>query len=132
MAASSRSRRLVLALTLGGAVLLVIWALVLAVTLPHSVDVGAWRVAWVGFDLALAAAFGTTGWLILRRRPSAVIGLAVTATMLATDAWFDVCLSFGTEGQRLSLLLAALVEVPVALLLVWTARRYLRAGEVTP
>lgn len=128
----SWARRLVLLVTLGGSVVLVLWAMVLAATLPHSVDVGAWRLAWVGFDLALAAAFGVTGWLILTHRPTAVIGLAVTATMLATDAWFDVCLSFGSEGQRLALLLAALVELPAAAFLVWTARRYLRAGEVTP
>jgi hypothetical protein len=118
------ARRIALAVTLGGAGLLVLWSMVLAVTLPHSVDVGAWRLAWVGFDLALATTFAVTGVLLLRGRRSAAIGLVVAATMLATDAWFDVALSFTSTA----LLLALLVELPTAAFLAWTSRRILK-GE---
>jgi hypothetical protein len=118
------ARRVALAVTLGGAGLLVLWSMILAVTLPHSVDVGAWRLAWVGFDLALATVFAVTGVLLLRGRRSAAIGLVVAATMLVTDAWFDVALSF----SRTALLLALLVELPTAAFLVWTSRRILK-GE---
>jgi hypothetical protein len=121
------ARRLALAVTLGGAGLLVLWSMVLAVTLPHSVDVGAWRLAWVGFDVALAVVFAVTGVLLLRRRRSAAAGLVVAATMLATDAWFDVALSLTWAA----LLLALLVELPTAAFLVWTARRILTAEKAS-
>ena len=118
-------RRAALAVTLGGAAMLVVWSMVLAITLPRSIDVRAWRLAWVGFDLALAAVFAVTGVLLLRHRLSALIGLIVAATMLTTDAWFDVVLSFTWT----SLLLALLVELPTAVFLVWVARRILLGNE---
>jgi len=116
------AHRIALAVTLGGAGLLVLWSMVLAVTLPHSIDVGAWRLAWVGFDIALAIVFAVTGVLLLRGHRSAATGLVVAATMLATDAWFDVALSFTWTA----LLLALLVELPTAAFLVWSARRILK------
>ena len=62
-----------------------------------SYSVRAWNVVWIGFDVALALCLGVTGWLALKRRQIAMLGLVVTATLLICDAWFDVCLAWNTS-----------------------------------
>src|SRR5689334_14371289 len=53
----SRSRRRVgLAMSFGGAVLLVPWVAQLATTLPNHHSAHQWRLAWAGFDVALTLA----------------------------------------------------------------------------
>lgn len=102
------------------------WIGVLAATLPRFYHTGSWRGAWVGFDIALLAAFAATGWTAWRRRQLLIICLVVLATLLLCDAWFDVVLDVRTAGFLASLLSALLVELPLALLAIFMARRLLR------
>src|SRR4029077_2624763 len=113
----------VLLLTLGAAVLIP-WTLVLAYRLPARHTSHHWDVAWVGFDLALAAALGATGWTIARRSAWAPSAAAIAATLLFCDAWFDIVLASGRDEQVEAVLEAALVEIPLAIVLVVLARRY--------
>jgi hypothetical protein len=106
-------------------VILAAWIGVLAVTLPRYYRAGGWRGAWVGFDLAELAAFAATGWAAWRRRLVLIICLVVLATLLCCDAWFDVVLDARTAGFELSLLSAVLIELPLAALMGWGARRLL-------
>src|SRR6187397_2800044 len=72
---------------------LVLWTLWLTVSLPSRHVAQNYDVAWIGFDLALAAA---------------------TGTMLVCDAWFDVVMSNG-GGERLEAVVeAAFAELPLA------------------
>ena len=115
-------RRAVLLVTLGGAALMLPWVLLLFSMLPNTQSGGgAWRLAWVGFDAVLASALAVTGWLVWQRRQSARVGLVVSTTLVLTDAWFDVCLSWGGSEQTTALMSAILVELPVAALLAWAA-----------
>jgi len=107
-------------------VVLAAWTGYLAVTLPRFYRTGSWRGAWVGFDLALLAAFAVAGWAAWRRRQVLIIALAVLATLLITDAWFDVVLDVRTSGFWESLASALIVELPLALTAVFIARRLLR------
>ena len=116
----------VIAFTAGACVFLVIWIAVLALTLPRFYHTGSWRGAWVGFDLAELAMFAVTGWAAWRRRQILIICLIVLATLLLSDAWFDVVLDVRTGGFLPSLLSALLVEVPLATLAILVARRLLR------
>ena len=50
-------RRLVLAVGGAGALILLPWLAFLSATLPATSSGGAWRTVWVGFDIALVAAF---------------------------------------------------------------------------
>jgi hypothetical protein len=109
-------RRVGLMLTTGGAVLLVPWIVVLVTTLPDRHSAQQWRIAWTGFDVALTLAFGAAAWLGWHRRQLVTTALIVLGVLLLCDAWFDVTLSWGTSGQALSILSAAFVEVPAALL----------------
>jgi len=116
----------VLVVIVASCVLLAAWIGVLAVTLPKFYRAGSWRGAWVGFDLALLAAFAATGWTAWRRRQLLIVSLVVLATLLLCDAWFDVVLDVRTAGFVPSLLSAVLVELPLALVAIVMARRLLR------
>jgi hypothetical protein len=109
------------ALVLGAAVLIP-WTLLLAYELPARHTSRHWDVAWVGFDLALAAALACTGVAIARRSAWAPMAAAVAATLLLCDAWFDNVLATGLEERIEAALEAALLEVPLALLCIWLAR----------
>src|SRR5207244_8941812 len=74
---------------------LVPWTLWLTISLPSRHVTVRYDLAWVGFDIALAAAFGATAWAAIRRPQWLVAFAAVTGTMLVCDAWFDVVTSSG-------------------------------------
>jgi hypothetical protein len=119
----NRGRRLlVLLITCGGAVALIPWIVHLNATLPSTSSGGAWRTAWVGYDLGLVAVLACAGWMALRRRMLVLPLLTMAATLLVVDTWFDITLSWGTSEQLTSILTAAFVEVPIAgflLAIVW-------------
>ncbi|MFF5173012.1 hypothetical protein ACFY3U_10295 [Micromonospora sp. NPDC000089] len=98
------------------------WIGYLAVTLPrHAVTVH-YRAAWVGFDLGLVAMLALTALYAYRGHRQVVIAASGTATMLLVDAWFDVTTTPAGPDLLLSVLLAALVELPLAAVCLWIAR----------
>jgi uncharacterized membrane protein len=103
------------------AAMLVPWTLVLAYRLPANHTSDHWDIAWVGFDVALAAAVATTGWAIARRATWASSVAAVAATLLLCDAWFDNVLANGVAERIEAAVEAAVVEVPLALVCIWLA-----------
>lgn len=123
---SQRRRRLVIAASLAGVLLLSIWIGVLEAKLPRDYRAGGWRAAWVGFDIGLLLVFAATAWAAWRRRQILIVCLMVLATLLCCDAWFDITLDWGTNGFMVSVLSAALIELPLAVLAVIGARRLLR------
>jgi hypothetical protein len=60
----------------------------------------------------------------------AIACLLVTATLLCCDAWFDVILDLGTSGIWMSLASAAIIELPLALLMLNAARRLIRLSAL--
>lgn len=96
-----------------GAVVLVPWAIYLALSLPRRTMTEHWRGAWVGFDLLLASALAATAWWAWHRRQLVLVGLAASSVLLVCDAWFDVMLTEGA-GRWTSLAMALLVELPLA------------------
>ena len=121
-----RWRRLAERIIAAVCLFLAVWIAALAVTLPARYTAAEWAPAWVGFDVALLAAFAATGWAIWRRRQVVVACLIVTATLLCCDAWFDCVLDWGTSAFWLSLASALLAELPVATVLVLRARWLMR------
>jgi hypothetical protein len=119
-------RRLLIAAALIGALALAAWIGVLADTLPRYYRAGGWRITWIGFDTALLAVVALTAWAAWRRRQVLILCLVVLATLLICDAWFDTTLDWDTRGFWFSLLLALLVELPIAALALIGARRLLR------
>jgi hypothetical protein len=123
---STWRRRILIGTALTCAVALAAWIGVLAVTLPWRYRAGGWSAAWVGFDGALLVMFAATAWAAWRRRQVLILCLVVLATLLCCDAWFDTTLDWGTRGFMASLLLALLVELPLAAVAMMGARRLLR------
>lgn len=107
------------------AVFLALWTAWLASSLPSRYLSQHWNVAWVGFDIALAAALGLTGIAALRRAPWLDRAAVAAATLLSTDAWFDTVTSRGASAVALATVEAVAVELPVALLCIWVAGRRL-------
>jgi hypothetical protein len=121
-----RWRWLAIRITAGVCIVLAGWTALLAATLPSRYTTAQWGPAWVGFDVALLAAFAVTGWALWHRRQVVIGCLIVTATLLCCDAWFDVMLDWGSSGFWLSLASALLAELPVAAILVLRARWLMR------
>nr|WP_052478149.1 hypothetical protein [Kibdelosporangium sp. MJ126-NF4]CEL16431.1 hypothetical protein [Kibdelosporangium sp. MJ126-NF4]CTQ90383.1 hypothetical protein [Kibdelosporangium sp. MJ126-NF4] len=122
------SRRLLLLIVGAAAVLLVPWTIYLAAVLPDHHRIGEWRLAWVGFDIALLCCFAVAAWLGLRRRRAAVPVLAATSALLLCDAWFDVVFDWSSHDRWTSVLMAVCAEVPMAVVLAWQAKILLTGG----
>ncbi len=125
-----RRRWIVLIITGGGALLMFPWVVYLSDVLPTSESGGAWRLAWVGFDLMLAATLAGTAWLVWGRRSLAVVGLTASSALLALDAWFDVCLSWGTSEQGSSIITACAINIPVSAVLAGAVITMMRRTSV--
>jgi hypothetical protein len=122
--AAERRRRHTLVIITASALGLIPWIVDLALTLPRQYEANHWRLAWVGFDVALLAFLAATAWLGWRRRQLVVLTAFTTAVLLCGDAWFDL-----TTAGRHDLLLPALsacVEIPLAILLFRASWRLLR------
>jgi hypothetical protein len=98
------------------ALALVPWTAVLAVMLPERHVARHWDVAWAGFDLALSVSLLATGLAALRGREWLGIAATASGTLLLCDAWFDTLTASTGAQLTAALLLAGLVEVPLAVL----------------
>ncbi|MFK8909097.1 hypothetical protein [Streptomyces sp. YS-3] len=119
-----RIRRPRLATLLTGAgVVLVPWMVVLAKTLPSTVEVSNWPLAWIGLDAALAAGLAGTGVLLRRGDPRAQAAAAATGALLVMDAWFDITTSPPGPQLATAVALAVCAELPLAVACGAVARR---------
>jgi hypothetical protein len=106
---------------------LVVWTLYLTYALPARHVTDHWRIAWAGFDIGLAFAIGATALGVLREAQWVDATAAATATLLVTDAWFDIVMADG-GGERLeAIVLAVIGEIPLALFCVWIVMNAERA-----
>jgi hypothetical protein len=94
------------------------WTIYLGYTLPSHQESADYDIAWVGFDIMLMLVLAGTGYFALRRSRYLAPAAAAMATMLVVDAWFDVVTS-PPDQRMLSIVLAALIELPLAALCGW-------------
>jgi hypothetical protein len=109
------------------------WTLWLTFSLPSRHVSQHYDVAWVGFDVGLAAAFAATSWAAVRGSRWTAALAAATGTMLLCDAWFDVVTSQGGVERLEAALEALLAELPLAAVcafIVWDAERFRNATVV--
>jgi hypothetical protein len=81
-----------------------------------------YTLAWVVFDIALAAMLVVTGWLAMRRRDHVQLPASVTGALLFVDAWFDT-MSSPRRDLPLAWAQALFVELPLGVLCLWIAWR---------
>jgi len=101
------------------------WMIYLGATLPRRYDAQHWRLLWVGFDTFEVVVLAHVAWSAWFRRQVTLVGAIVAATLLVSDAWFDVVTSFGNRDEWLTLFTALAGELPLALFFFWIARRIL-------
>jgi hypothetical protein len=99
-------------------VILVPWTIYLAQSLPSRQVSPHYDGAWAGFDVMLLVALAATGYFALRRSRYLATAAAATAALLVVDAWFDVMTSPRSQLPE-SVLLAAAVEIPLAVVCAW-------------
>jgi hypothetical protein len=120
-----RMRRTRLTLMVGGAIVLIPWIVHLGFTLPANYVAHNWPATWIGFDcllIAFMAATAVLGWL---RRQLVVLPAFTTGVLLICDAWFDI-MTASPSQIWVSVLTAALGNLPLAVLLITGALRILR------
>ncbi|WP_238013577.1 hypothetical protein KZZ52_38585 [Dactylosporangium sp. AC04546] len=111
--AQERARLRFIVVAAIASVVMIPWIAILAATLPPRYLAGHWRVTWVGFDLVLGAALAVTAWAALRRRRIVILAAAVSGSLLASDAWFDIMTASGPE-RWVSIATGVFVELPLA------------------
>jgi hypothetical protein len=121
----TRVRRVRLVLMVGAMVGLLPWIVYLAFSLPDKYVAHNWPITWVGFDIMLLVFMAATALLGLLRRQLLILTAFTTGVLLICDAWFDL-MTAGPEDRWLSLLVAVLAELPLAVLLITGALRILR------
>jgi hypothetical protein len=126
----NRGRKLGALFSTIACVVLVAWIVVLVLTLGKHYAATHWRLAWVGFDIVELIGFALTSWAFWRGRQIVIACLLITGTLLCCDAWFDVILDLGTHGMWMSIGSAAIVELPLAFLLLNAARRLIRLSAL--
>ena len=75
------------------AIVLLPWTIGIATHLPHTAVARHWNTAWAGLDVAIMIGLALTSWLGHRRDRLVVLTATATATLMCTDAWFDLCTS---------------------------------------
>ncbi len=114
------------------ALLLLPWTFWLSLTLPRRHAFWHWNLAWVGFDLMLAAALAATAISAFRRSPWLLFFAGAAATLLVSDAWFDVMTARPGDQLAIAAGRAALVELPLALVSLGIVRQAQRLIARTP
>lgn len=97
------------------------WVVHLAFTLPAREVAAHYRGAWVGFDVGLIVALLTTAYAGWRGRSHIQIPATVSATLLTVDAWFDVMTAPMGRDLAVAVVLAVVVELPLAVVCIWVA-----------
>jgi hypothetical protein len=106
------------------AVVLIPWTAWLAIRLPARHVSPHWDIAWVGFDILLTALIAATGIALWKRSALAPFAATAAATLLVTDAWFDIFTARPGGELDWAILGAALGELPLAVLCFWLVHRW--------
>jgi hypothetical protein len=106
---------------LGGAIVLVPWIVVAAITLPSHQLSQNYDVAWAGYDVGLLIGLVSTAFSALRRSRRLTIAASATGALLLADAWFDVLTSPGGWDLAEAIAMSLLAELPLAALCFWLA-----------
>ena len=112
------------------ALILVPWIVYLRATLPTQEMATHYRLAWVGFDVIEFGQLVRTGLyaIVPRWRDRMRQHAAASAALLIVDAWFD-CTTSPSNQLVSSIVMAVLVELPLAGLCWWLALRELPAAD---
>ena len=110
------------------AAVLVPWTVWLAVSLPERSVQANYNLAWAGFDVILLAGVVWTAVSALRCSRWLAPAASSTAALLLVDAWTDVVTSATADERLAAVIMAAAVELPLAVVCGWLAAH---AADIT-
>lgn len=113
MSKKSTNRGLVLALSI---VLMLIWVVYLRLTLPRTYAAQHWRMAWIGFDIALFISLINSLRDYIDATKSKFKTGYISATLLFVDSWFDVVTS-QRHDRLLAICMALFIQIPLGVFL---------------
>jgi hypothetical protein len=90
------------------------WTLWLGLSLPSRKLAEHWDLAWVGFDLVLAASLLATAFTLVQHSPLLEAFAAATGALLLADAWFDIVTASSNKERWFAVGLALVGELPLA------------------
>ena len=102
------------------ALALIPWIVYLWGSLPERQISHHYNTAWVGYDVFEMLALAATAYCAFRRSGYLAVAATAASTLLVIDAWFDVLTSPRHERWQ-SIVLAALIELPLAFVCGWLA-----------
>jgi hypothetical protein len=102
------------------------WLVYLSMSLPKEAMDSHWALAWVGLDSCEALALFATGRFLKRADNRGALTAAAAAALLLADAWFDVTAATTGSELAIAIVLAACVEIPVAIVCTVLASRLIR------
>lgn len=120
-----RIRRIRLGLMVGGSLAMIPWLGYLSMTLPANYVAHNWPLTWIGFDALLVVFMLATAVLGYLRRQLLVPAAFSTGVLLICDAWFDL-MTAGPRDVWLAIGAALLIELPLAVFMIFSAQRLLR------
>lgn len=120
-----RIRRIRLGLMIGGSLAMIPWLSYLAMTLPENYVAHNWPLTWIGFDILLVVFMLATAVLGYLRRQLLLLAAFTTGVLLVCDAWFDL-MTAGPRDVWLSVGTALLIELPLAVFMIFSAQRLMR------
>ena len=106
------------------------WSAWLTVTLPSRHLAPNWNIAWGGFDVLMAISLIATGITVWRGSAWFPMCAVATATLLVVDAWFDILTSSPGDQLAAAILMALVVELPLAAACLLVARRRVRRARL--
>jgi hypothetical protein len=104
---------------------LIPWLTALVTMLPATALAYHWGDAWAGLDVLESAGLLATGVAMIRHDRRLCLAAAVTAALLAADAWLDVATAAPGPAQAIALAMALGAELPCSALCGYVALRTL-------
>ena len=108
------------------ALITVPWTVYLDQTLPVRHTFHNWDIAWVGLDIFLCFMLLMTGLLLYKQSKWVIFPSIGAATCLIIDVWFDVLGSHSGHQLIEAVILAILVELPLALVSTYIAYKVIK------
>jgi hypothetical protein len=100
---------------------LVPWTIFLGTTLPQRHLAHHWDISWTGLDIGLAVSLILTGLLAYARSIWLIIAASTTGSLLLVDAWFDVMSEKSVFVLHQAIILALVLEIPLAIMSYYLA-----------
>jgi hypothetical protein len=104
------------------AVFLVPWIGVLMAQLHGQAGKRSFASSWIGLEVMEICGLMLTAGLLRRRARAASPVAAATAMLLVADAWFDYMSAAPKLEYVQAMLLAVVIELPLAAILAWASR----------